>query len=146
MIGEREALSLLTPAPTSRGFYFLARERGAWSKIVFVLRKLVPSPEFMRLRYPLAGKGPVGLLVAYLYRPFWLVRWALPGLRSWQQARRLARASRGDVRTDREALRSSEHMRPRQDEQQEERRALGILVRRERASRSSQTEAAHPSP
>ena len=97
VIGEREALSLLTPAPTSRGFYFLARERGARSKIVFVLRKLVPSPEFMRLRYPLAGKGPVGLLVAYLYRPFWLVRWALPGLRSWQQARRLARASRGDV-------------------------------------------------
>ena len=92
-LGEREALSLLTPAPTSRGFFFLGRERGPRAKAVFLLRKLVPPSEFMRLRYPVARSGGVGLTVAYLYRPFWLLRWAMPGFRSWQQARRLARAS-----------------------------------------------------
>ena len=87
-LSERQALSLLTPAPTSRGFYFLARERGATAKTTFVLLKLAPPPAFMRLRYPLARRGPVGLGLAYLYRPFWLLRWFLPGLRSWRDARR----------------------------------------------------------
>lgn len=92
-LDEREALSLLTPAPTSRGFFFLGREHGARAKVAFLLTKLAPSPEFMRLRYPMARNGSAGLAVSYLYRPFWLLRWAWPGFRSWQQARRLARAS-----------------------------------------------------
>ncbi len=93
MLGERQALSLLTPAPTSRGFYFLNRERGARAKAAFLFAKLAPPAEFMRLRYPVARHGAPGLAVAYLYRPFWLLRWAAPGLRSWRQARRLAGAS-----------------------------------------------------
>ena len=103
VLDEREALSLLTPAPTSRGFFFLGREHGARAKAVFLLRKLAPSPEFMRLRYPMAQTGTAGLAAAYVYRPFWLLRWALPGFRAWQQARALSRASsapssRGDDR------------------------------------------------
>jgi hypothetical protein len=94
VLDERQALSLLTPAPTSRGFYFLARQRGARGKLGFVLMKLVPSPDFMRLRYPSARRGRLGLLTAYLYRPFWLARWSIPGLRSWRQAQDLARSSR----------------------------------------------------
>jgi hypothetical protein len=94
VLGERQALSLLTPAPTSRGFYFLSREHGPRAKVAFLLMKLAPSPEFMRLRYPLARRGHAGLAIAYLGRPLWLLRWAPPGLRSWRQARRLARASR----------------------------------------------------
>ena len=97
VLGERQALSLLTPAPTSRGFYFLAQERGARAKAAFLLTKAVPSHEFMRLRYPLARRGGLGLALAYLYRSFWLLRWAPPGLRSWRQARRLARASRASA-------------------------------------------------
>jgi glycosyltransferase involved in cell wall biosynthesis len=93
VLGEREALSLLTPAPTSRGFFFLWRQRGVRAKAVFLLAKLAPPPEFMRLRYPVARSGSVGLTIAYLYRPFWLARWAMPGFRTWRQARRLARAS-----------------------------------------------------
>ena len=94
VLDERQALSLLTPAPTSRGFYFLSRQRGAGAKAAFVVMKLAPSPTFMRLRYPLARRGGLGLALAYLYRPFWLLRWALPGLRSWREARRLANESR----------------------------------------------------
>jgi hypothetical protein len=97
VLGERQALSLLTPAPTSRGFYFLAREPGARAKAAFLLMKLAPSPEFMRLRYPLARRGAAGLAIAYLYRPIWLARWALPGLRSWRRARHLARTSRANA-------------------------------------------------
>ena len=94
VLGERQALSLLTPAPTSRGFYFLGRQRGVRAKAVFLLGKLAPPPEFMRLRYPVARSGTFGLAIAYLYRPFWLVRWAMPGLRSWRRARRLLENAR----------------------------------------------------
>ena len=97
VLGERQALSLLTPAPTSRGFYFLARERGARAKTAFLLSKLVPSPGFMRLRYPLARRKPLGLATAYVMRPFWLARWAPAGLRAWLRARRLAEASRANA-------------------------------------------------
>lgn len=102
VLDEREALSLLTPAPTSRGFYFLGREEGILGKLAFVLAKLTPPAQFMRMRYPVARRGRLGLAAAYLYRPFWLLRWALPGLRSWRSARHLARttrsAERGDVK------------------------------------------------
>lgn len=104
VLDEREALSLLTPAPTSRGFFFLGRERGALRKAAFLLTKLAPSPEFMRLRYPVARNGSGGLAVAYLYRPFWLLRWAWPGFRAWQQARSLARESSAGAGLERELL------------------------------------------
>ena len=94
-LSERQALSLLTPAPTSRGFYFLARRPGLRAKVAFVLLKLAPSADFMRLRYPFARRGRVGLTLAYAYRPLWLARWALPGLRSWRSAKRLARSGLG---------------------------------------------------
>jgi glycosyltransferase involved in cell wall biosynthesis len=113
VLDEREALSLLTPAPTSRGFFFLGRERGARAKTVFLLRKLAPSPEFMRLRYPMARSGTSGLAAAYLYRPFWLLRWALPGFRAWQQARALARASSAPSTRGHDRRRSSRPARTR---------------------------------
>jgi Uncharacterised nucleotidyltransferase len=91
---ERQALSLLTPAPAARGFYFLSREPGVRAKSIFLAHKLVPGPGFMRLRYQIANRGAHGLALAYLYRPLWLVRWSIPGFRSWRRARKLARASR----------------------------------------------------
>ncbi len=96
-LSDRQALSLITPAPSATGFYFLSRERSRRSKLVFVRRKLAPSPEFMRLRYPVARRGSAGLLTAYLYRPFWLLRWVVPGFRSWREAQELAANSGDDV-------------------------------------------------
>ncbi len=116
VLGERQALSLLTPAPTSRGFYFLTRERGARAKTAFLFSKLVPPAEFMRLRYPVARSGRVGLTIAYLYRPLWLVRWSLPGLRSWRRAQQLARASRNN---DQEPAREFEAPPPPQKQNEE---------------------------
>ena len=93
-LSEREALALITPAPTGRGFFFLSNQRGARAKCAFLARKIAPPREFMRLRYQVAERGPVGLGLAYLGRPFWLARWALPGLRSWQRAKRMAEETR----------------------------------------------------
>ena len=92
-LDERQALSLLTPKPTSRGFYLLGRERGVGAKARFLVTKLLPPAQFMRLRYPLARRGGVGLALAYLYRPLWLLRWTLPGLRAWRRAQRLSRSN-----------------------------------------------------
>ena len=94
----RQALGLLTPAPTSLGLYFLSRQRGVRAKVGFALAELAPPPAFMRLCYPRARRGLVGLTLAYLYRPFWLARWVLPGLRSFRDAQRLAEVSRTAVR------------------------------------------------
>ena len=99
-LSERQALSLLTPAPTSRGFYFLAGRPGVRAKGVFVLSKLAPPPDFMRLRYPVARRGRSGLALAYAYRPLWLARWALPGLRTWRSAQRLARTGLTNIPQD----------------------------------------------
>jgi hypothetical protein len=90
---DSELLALLT-APTARGFYGLSRHRSFAAKARFLLTKLVPSPGFMRLRYPTARKGPHGLLYAYLYRLWWLARWAGPGLRSWRRSQRVAHSAR----------------------------------------------------
>jgi hypothetical protein len=90
---DSELLALLT-APTARGFYGLSRHRSVPAKARFLLAKLVPTPGFMRLRYPVARNGTHGLLYAYLYRLWWLARWAVPGLRSWRRSQRVARDSR----------------------------------------------------
>lgn len=51
----------------------LARERGLVARLRLALRKLFPSPGFMRAWTPLARRGPGGLALAYLWRPFWLL-------------------------------------------------------------------------
>jgi hypothetical protein len=51
----------------------LARVRGTRRRIELIAATLVPSPETMRESKPIARRGPLGLLVAYLWRPFWLL-------------------------------------------------------------------------
>jgi hypothetical protein len=79
--------------PTALGFERLARAGGARRRAMVVIRELVPSASFMRAWHPLATKGRTGLFAAYAMRPFWLLRWVLPGLSAWLRARRRARAS-----------------------------------------------------
>lgn len=80
---------------TALGFERLARAKGLRGRARLVVQELVPSPSFMRVWHPLAGKGRAGLAAAYAIRPFWLLRWSLPGARAWLRARRRARASQG---------------------------------------------------
>jgi hypothetical protein len=82
------ALRARTPVPMSRGFARLARTPGLRAKVALVARELVPEAEFMRIQSPLARRGRLGLLVAYLWRPLWLARHAIPALRAWRSAKR----------------------------------------------------------
>ena len=73
-----DGLGVLTEAPGVRG------------KLRFVARHLAPPPGYMRVWLPMARRSRVGLALAYLYRPFWLVA-RLPGA---ILARRRARSRR----------------------------------------------------
>ena len=77
-----------TPPPVALGIEQLARAGGTRMRAKIVWRKLVPPAGFMRKWHPLASRGRGGLLLAYLYRPIWLLRSAPAGLRAWKRARR----------------------------------------------------------
>jgi len=77
--------------PMALGFDWLAHTPGARGKLALVVGKIVPDREFMRAWSPLARRGGrLGLALAYLWRPFWLLSHSLPGLRAWYAARRKA--------------------------------------------------------
>lgn len=71
-----------------RSFEQFGRTTGAAAKLRLIARKLVPSPELMRIWKPLARRGTLGLAIAYLWRPFWLVAQLPPLLIAYRRARR----------------------------------------------------------
>jgi hypothetical protein len=73
-------------------FERLARARGLRARFSILRHKLVPPPTFMRKWSPRARRGRVGLAVAYVQRPVWVLRRARPALRAWREARRAARS------------------------------------------------------
>lgn len=80
-----------SPPDTAFGFERLAAARGARAKARLIGREVVPSASFMRAWSPLAGRGRVGLALAYLWRPVWLMLHARAGLNAWRRAVRDAR-------------------------------------------------------
>jgi hypothetical protein len=85
------ALDIATPSAGAAGFYWLSQQHGVRARTRFVLRKLVPPADFMRYKHPSARRGRGHLLLVYVYRPFWLARWAIPGLLEWRRIRATAR-------------------------------------------------------
>jgi hypothetical protein len=75
------------PVPGALGWNDLALTRGRMAQVRLAARKLVPTPRFMRAWSPLARRGRVGLAVAYVARPAWVLWHAVPGLLAWRQAR-----------------------------------------------------------
>lgn len=66
----------------------LHRTEGFGSRLRLIGRKVGPSPELMRTWKPLARRGRIGLLLAYLWRPPWLL-WQLGvALGAYLRARR----------------------------------------------------------
>ena len=86
------ALDIATPTAGAAGYYWFSQQHGARARARFVLRKLVPPGDFMRYKHPSARRGRWHLLLVYFYRPFWLARWAIPGLLEWRRIRSAARA------------------------------------------------------
>ena len=56
-------------------------------KAKWVARKIVPTPQFMRLWHPLARRNAAGLVLAYLWRPVWLAKELALGLRDRRRVR-----------------------------------------------------------
>ncbi|HJQ51991.1 MAG TPA: nucleotidyltransferase family protein, partial [Gaiellaceae bacterium] len=78
--------------PMALGFEWLAQTQGVKRKLVFVAGKLIPDVEFMRAWSPVAGRGgSLGLALAYVWRPIWLLVHSGRGFWAWWQARRPAR-------------------------------------------------------
>lgn len=88
------ALRAGAPPPLALAFEEVARAAGL-RKVVFLARKLVPPPGFMRHWYPRAQHSRLSLAFAYLYRPYWIATRALPAWRAWRRERRRVRAGGG---------------------------------------------------
>ena len=73
--------------PLAMSFERLRHAPTLGAKLRRVGRSVLPAPRFMRLWSPLARRGPLGLVLAYLWRPLWLVMEFGPGWRAWSVAR-----------------------------------------------------------
>jgi hypothetical protein len=87
------ALRAETPPPVALGLDQLAQAKGLRARLGILRHKLVPPPSFMRHWSSLARRGPVGLLLAYLWRPLWLLARLPEGFEAWRRARREVRRS-----------------------------------------------------
>jgi hypothetical protein len=76
--------------PLSEGLHELSRAKGWRAKGRLLLHELAPTPDFMRWWSPLARRGRLGLLVAYLWRPVWMLRRLPAGIRALRRAEREA--------------------------------------------------------
>jgi Uncharacterised nucleotidyltransferase len=85
-----DALLRVAHVPLSQGFEELATTPGLRAKLAVVRGELAPTPDFMRWWSPLARRGRLGLVAAYLWRPLYLALRAGPGLVAWRRARRVA--------------------------------------------------------
>jgi hypothetical protein len=74
--------------PLAVGFDWLFTAAGWRKKIPLVARKIVPPPVFLRAWIPLAQRGRLGLAVAYVWRPIWVIWRSGPALWAWWRARR----------------------------------------------------------
>jgi hypothetical protein len=82
------ALWASSPPPMTAGFEWLSTIDNPARKAVFVARKIVPPPEWMRAWQPLARQGRLGLAAAYVWRPLWLATHAPRAYRAWRRLRR----------------------------------------------------------
>ncbi len=81
----------LRASPATRhalGLQWLLQTPGLGAKASLLVRKLVPPPAYMRAWSRLAQKGSSGLILAYAWRPLYLLLEAPLTIHSWWRARR----------------------------------------------------------
>ena len=87
----------LRASPASRhalGLEWLLQARGPGAKASLLIRKLAPPPAYMRAWSRLAQKGGACLILAYAWRPLYLLIEAPATVQSWARARRGLRKRR----------------------------------------------------
>ncbi len=78
----------ITSAPFESLFFArLAETPDLRAKAALVCRKLWPTPDYMRMHFPVARRGRLGLLRSHLLRPVSLLRRSGPAVRAWAKAR-----------------------------------------------------------
>jgi hypothetical protein len=83
-------LHAISPPPLAMGFASLSRINGFSRKVAFIMRNLFPTPAYLRFLFPIAARGPLGMVAAYVCRWAVLGRYALPSYRAWRRIRREA--------------------------------------------------------
>jgi len=86
------ALRAATAPHTALGIERLMEAEGIRKRLRILAQELIPSPAFMRDWHSLARRRVAGLVLAYVYRPFWLASRAVPGYLAWRRARNRARS------------------------------------------------------
>jgi hypothetical protein len=70
----------------------LTNTRGLAPRVRLLARGLIPTVASMRFHWRLARRGSLGLALAYLYRPVWLLAKLPAALRAYARARRVRQA------------------------------------------------------
>ena len=80
-----------TAPPTAVGLLRLAETPGLGAKLKLIWREAFPSSAYLRTWSPLARRGRVGLALAHVWRPIWILIRLGPALAAIMRARRAAR-------------------------------------------------------
>jgi putative nucleotidyltransferase-like protein len=88
--GTETELRAGTAPPTAVGLLRLARTTGLKAKTALVWHEAFPSKAFLVNWSPLARRGPLGLALAYIWRPIWMLLRLGPALAAIMRARRAA--------------------------------------------------------
>jgi len=92
-VGQVETILRAESAPpTALGFEWLSQTPGLRRKTILLAGKIVPGREFMRAWFPAAQRSRLALVLAYVWRPLWLIWHSRRGIRAWLHARARARS------------------------------------------------------
>jgi Uncharacterised nucleotidyltransferase len=84
--------------PLAQGLAWLSQLPTARARARFVASTAFPPPSYLKVWSPLARRGRLGLVGAYLWRPLWMAAHIIPALRAWRRAKHGARASQSSRR------------------------------------------------
>ena len=73
--------------PMAVGINWLMNRPGFSSKFSLVLRKLFPSPSYIRSWFPRAKGNVLWLAAAYAWRPIWLIGNGVPAFLAWRRVK-----------------------------------------------------------
>jgi hypothetical protein len=79
--------------PAAEGMAWLMGRPGVSGKARFVIRHLIPPAGYMRVWSALARRNRLGLALAYLWRPIWLLAQLGPAMAAWMRARRTTKSA-----------------------------------------------------
>jgi hypothetical protein len=88
------AMRAATAPVVSEGMMSLAATPGLVAKMRLIAREVAPTSTYLRTHFPLARRGRVGLALARVWRPIWLLLHLGPALLAIRRARRASRGSR----------------------------------------------------